>query len=154
MNYAIIKIQGHQEIVNAKTENLTIDRVTQKEGEIIKPSVLLAAIDGKIQVGTPTIDFPVELQVVQHIRGEKLYIQKFHAKARYRRRTGFRAEQTVLKIVKFGAEKLDEKKTKQVSVEKPAKLAKPEKEKKIVKEKKPRKTAVKAVKKAKTAKKN
>lgn len=143
MDYAVIKIQGHQEIVNAQTQNLTVDRLEAQIGVVVKPEVLLSSIDEKVQVGQPTVDFPIELRVVKHQRGEKLYIEKFHAKARYRRRTGFRAEQTVLKLIKFGTEKLEEKSVKSVKAEKSVKLSKSEKAVKAQPKKAPRKTTVK-----------
>lgn len=110
MNYAVIKIQGHQEVVNAETQNLVVDRVAEKEGSMLKPSVLLTSIDGNVQVGAPTVDFPVELEVIKHQRGDKIYVSKFHSKVRYRKRIGFRPEQSVLKVVKFGEKKAEEKK--------------------------------------------
>lgn len=110
MNYAVIKIQGHQEIVNAETQKLIVDRVTEKEGAVIKPVVLLTSVDDSVQVGTPTVDFPVELEVVAHQRGDKIYVSKFHSKVRYRKRIGFRPEQSVLKVVRFGEKKTEEKK--------------------------------------------
>lgn len=102
MDFAIIKIQGHQEIVYPNTQHLIVDRIEEKEKSIIKPEVLLASLNGDIQIGAPTINFPIELEVISHQKGKKIYVQKFHAKARFRRRTGFRANQTVLKVVKFG----------------------------------------------------
>jgi ribosomal protein L21 len=102
MNYAVIKIQGHQEIVSEDTQQLVVDRVTEKEGSLIKPQVLLSEIEGNVQIGTPTVDFPVELEVIKHQRGDKIYVSRFHSKVRTRRRIGFRPEQTVLKVVKFG----------------------------------------------------
>lgn len=105
MDFAIIRLQGHQEVVNAKTQNLVVDRITEKDGSFIKPEVLLTSVSGEVQVGMPVItDFPIELEIVKEEKGEKIYVQKFHSKARYRRRTGFRAKQTVLKVVKFGEE--------------------------------------------------
>lgn len=116
MNFAVIKLQGHQEIVNAETRNLIVDRIEEKVGSIIKPDVLLTSVDGNIRIGEPYIDFPVELEIVKHQRGDKIYVSKFHAKARHRRRIGFRAEQTVLKVVKFGSsEEKTEKKVKKVT---------------------------------------
>lgn len=105
MDFAIIRLQGHQEIVNAETRKLIVDRIAEKDGSFIKPEVLLTSVSGEVQVGMPVItDFPIELEIVKEEKGEKIYVQKFHSKARYRRRTGFRAKQTVLKVVKFGEE--------------------------------------------------
>lgn len=103
MDFAIIRLQGHQEIVNAETKELIVDRITEENGKIIKPEVLLTSINDVVVIGQPLVlDFPIELEIVKEEKGEKIYVQKFHSKARYRRRTGFRAKQTVLKLVKFG----------------------------------------------------
>lgn len=101
MNFAVIKLQGHQEIVSPSSQ-ITVDQIEGKVGDKISPTVLLTSVDDKVEVGAPNVDFPLELEIVKHQRGDKIYVQKFHAKARYRKRTGFRAEQTVLKVVKFG----------------------------------------------------
>ncbi len=110
MDFAIIKIQGHQEIVYPNTQQLIVDRIEEKEKSVIKPEVLLTSLNGDIQIGLPTVNFPIELEVVSHQKGKKIYVQKFHAKARFRRRTGFRANQTVLKVVKFGTISYETKK--------------------------------------------
>ncbi len=121
MNYAVIRIQGHQEIVNAETQNLIVDKLDEKEGSVIKPPVLLVSMNEKVDVGTPLVDFPVQLEVVKHQKGEKIYVSRFSAKARHRRKIGFRPQQTVLKVVKFGDEKMKESKEKATVKEKETK---------------------------------
>lgn len=106
MNYAVVKLQGHQEIITSQTKEMVVDRLNLKAGEKVKPQVLLANIGGDVKIGTPTVEFPVELEVARHERGEKLHIFKYHAKARTRRKIGFRADQTILKLTKFGREVL------------------------------------------------
>jgi large subunit ribosomal protein L21 len=101
MNFAVIKLQGHQEVVSPNTQ-ISVDKIEAKIGDKVTPVVLLTSIDEKVEIGSPTIEFPLELQVVEHKRGEKIYVQKFHGKARFRKRTGFRRDLTVLKVVKFG----------------------------------------------------
>lgn len=120
MNYAVIKIQGHQEIVNPNSE-IVVDLIEAKAGDKIVPEVLLVNEDGNIQVGAPKVDFPIELELSKHQRGEKIYVSKFHSKVRYRKRIGFRAEQSVLKVVKFGKEVEKAVKTVKTAVKKTVK---------------------------------
>lgn len=136
MDFAIIRLQGHQEIVTAETRNLTVDRIMEENGKIIKPDVLLTSINDIVVIGQPLVtDFPIELEIVSQEKGEKIYVQKFHSKARYRRRTGFRAKQTVLKVVKFGNFDLTKKEVKKVEkIDKTSKTTK-----KTVSQRKPRK---------------
>jgi len=89
MDYAVIKIQGHEEIVTAGTRNLIVDRVVEKEGTVLKPPVLLTSIEGSVQVGTPTVDFPLELEIVKHQRGDKNLRGKIPFQSAYRKRIGF-----------------------------------------------------------------
>ncbi len=96
MKYAVIKIQGHQYQVAEKDEIL-VDKLTDKKAEA---DVLLVSDEGKVKIGKPTLkDAKVTLKVVEElVKGEKLYIQKFKAKSRYRRRTGFRPKYTKLLV--------------------------------------------------------
>jgi large subunit ribosomal protein L21 len=103
MNFAVIKLQGHQEIASLGTQ-LSVDKMEAKVGDKVSPVVLLTSIGDKVEIGTPVLDFPIELEVVEHKRGEKIYVSKFHAKARFRKRIGFRRDLTVLKVVKLGDE--------------------------------------------------
>lgn len=103
MDFAVIKLQGHQEVVSPNSV-VTVDLIEAKVGDKISPTVLLTNIGDAVQVGAPSVDFPLELEVMEHKRGDKIYVSKFHAKSRFRKRIGFRAEQTVLKVVKFGKE--------------------------------------------------
>jgi large subunit ribosomal protein L21 len=126
MNFAVIKLQGHQEIASLGSL-LSVDKMEAKIGEKISPVVLLASIGDKVEIGTPTVDFPVELEVVEHKRGEKIYVSKFHAKARFRKRIGFRRDLTVLKVIKLGDEthkKVVKKAEKTEKVKKPTKTKK------------------------------
>ncbi len=94
--YAVIKIQGHQYKVSEKDEIL-VDLLGETKPEA---EVLLVSEDGNVKVGKPTVkDAKVSLKVVEpEIKGTKIYIQKYKAKSRYRRKTGFRPKYTKLLV--------------------------------------------------------
>lgn len=65
-------------------------------------NVLLVVEDGIVKIGSPMLSgVTVVADVVGNIRGEKLRIAKFKAKARYRRVTGHRQALTQLKIAQI-----------------------------------------------------
>src|SRR5258708_2949924 len=94
--YAVIKIQGHQYQVSEKDEIL-VDYLGETKPEA---EVLLISEDGKVNIGKPTVKgAKVTLKVVEElVKGTKIYIQKFKAKSRYRRKTGFRPKYTKLLV--------------------------------------------------------
>lgn len=102
MNYAVIKTGGKQYKVT-QGEVITVERVPVGPNEMLTFPVLMAAEDGKVEFGQPLIEgFVVTGKVLEHIRGEKLRIAKFKAKARYRRVTGHRQELSKVMIETIG----------------------------------------------------
>ena len=99
MKYAVIRIKGNQYKVTEGQE-LLVDRLKDTK---IKPEVLLLVNNGKISIGKPTVkDAKVKIKVIkEEEKGKKLYIQKFRAKSRYRRKMGFRPLHTRLLIEKI-----------------------------------------------------
>ena len=102
MNYAVVKTGGKQYKISVG-DVIEIDRLPQKkEEEVIFKEVLLASIDGKVEIGKPNLsDVIVSATILDQIRGEKVRVAKFKAKSRYRRSTGFRAELSKIKIEKI-----------------------------------------------------
>jgi len=96
MKYAVIRIKGQQYKVSEGDEILVGKLVDKKP----KAEVLLLADNGKVKVGKPTVKgAKVKIKIVkQEEKGEKLYVQKFKAKSRYRRKMGFRPLYTRLLI--------------------------------------------------------
>lgn len=103
MKYAIIQLAGKQLKVSPG-EKVTVSRLEAKEGEEVKISDVLMAVDGdKVTVGAPLIDKAlVTLKVVSHDKAEKIRVAKYRAKSRYRRVKGFRASETTLEVVSIG----------------------------------------------------
>ena len=96
MKYAVIKIQGHQYQVSEKDEFL-VDYL----GETAPAAdVLMTSIDGKVTLGKPVLkDVKISLKVVEpEVKGEKIYVAKYKAKSRSRRRIGFRPKYTKLLV--------------------------------------------------------
>lgn len=101
MKYAIIRIKNQQYKVSEKEEVL----IDKQEGKKIEPEVLFVSDDKKAKVGKPKVaGAKVKIKVLdQEVKGEKLYIRKFRAKSRYRRKTGFRPVQTRILVEKITA---------------------------------------------------
>ena len=116
MKYAVIKTGGKQYKVS-EGDVIEIDNLNKKKDEKITfNEVLLLVSDSAVKVGKPVVaNEKVEAVVVEELRGEKLYVAKYKAKVRYRKRIGFRAALTKVRIEKIGDKKesivKEEKKT-------------------------------------------
>ena len=99
MDYAVIKSSGKQFKVKVG-DVLELDRQDVKAGDkIVFEEVLLLVSDKNIKLGTPTIKgVKVKATVLEHTKGEKIYVSKFKSKVRYRRVTGHRQKLTEVKI--------------------------------------------------------
>lgn len=91
LNYAICQIKGKQYKV---VPNKPFEVDLAGDEKEIEAEVLLKSEDGKIEVGTPVLKNPLVLQNLGMIKGDKIRVAKFHAKANYRRVTGFRPKHT------------------------------------------------------------
>ncbi len=97
--FAVIKIKGHQYKVDEGVEIL----VDYLAGE--KPEVhTLLVVDGdNLELGMPeTKKGKVTLKVLEDlVKGDKIYVQKYKAKSRQRRKTGFRHTLTKVTVDKI-----------------------------------------------------
>lgn len=101
MDYAVVKIGGKQFKVS-QDDTLEVEKLSNSEKKVEFEEVLLASLDGRIRVGTPTVKgAKVTATVLENKKGEKIRVSKFKAKSRYRRTAGFRPHLTVLKIDKI-----------------------------------------------------
>ncbi len=97
MNYAIIKLQGHQYKVS-EGETIVVDKI---EGAPAAEILLLVNGDD-VKIGDPIVkDAKISFKVLGDEKGDKLYIRKYKAKSRYRRKTGFRSSLTRLQVEKI-----------------------------------------------------
>ena len=91
MAYAIVRAGGRQEKVSVG-DLVTLDRVAGEPGSTIELPVLLL-VDGD----------KVVAEKVEDLRGPKIVIQKYKNKTGYKKRQGFRAELTTVKITAINA---------------------------------------------------
>lgn len=98
--YAVIRIRGRQYKVSEGDEIL-VDKLA--EGEV-KPEILLFVDGDKVLVGKPLVEkVKVQLSVVSpEEKGDKIRVQTYKAKSRYRKTKGFRPRYTRLRVGKIG----------------------------------------------------
>lgn len=97
--YAVVKIKGTQYRVSEGDEIL-VGKLNKEEP---KAEVLLTVDGEKVSVGKPLVKgAKVSLKVLaEEEKGKKLYVQKFKAKSRYRRKMGFRPVYSRLLVEKI-----------------------------------------------------
>lgn len=108
MKYAVIKTGGKQYKVS-EGDVIEVERIPlEKE---ISFDVLLC-VDNDIKIGTPLVkNAHVTGLVLEEIRGPKIRVSKYKAKAKYRRSTGHRQALSKIKIekIEFGKQEKTEK---------------------------------------------
>ncbi|CAB5037103.1 MAG: 50S ribosomal protein L21 [Actinobacteria bacterium] len=100
--YAIVKAGGRQEKV-AVGDTLLVDRIAAATGATIKLQALLL-VDGA-KVTTDTAGINVSVEVLEEIKGPKIDILRYKSKTGYRRRQGFRAKLTRVKVTSINGVK-------------------------------------------------
>ena len=99
MKYAVVTSGGKQyKIIEGQV--LEIDKIEAESGANYTLDKVLLTVDGdSIHVGTPYLkDTVVIAKVLEQVKGDKIRVAKFKAKARYRKVQGFRAQLTRIKI--------------------------------------------------------
>ncbi len=116
MKYAVFASGGKQYKV---TEGQTVDleKLAVQAGESVNfDNVLLYVSDGAVKIGQPQLDdVTVTAKVVDQVKGDKIRVAKFKAKARYRKVIGHRQHLTRVQIETIAAK--GEKKQKSEPVE-------------------------------------
>ncbi len=92
LNYAVCEIAGKQYKV-VPNQPLVVDYLGEGEKKL-EANVLLSSDDGKIKVGNPFLKEKLTLDILENLRGEKIRVAKFHAKANYRKVRGFKSKLT------------------------------------------------------------
>ncbi len=104
---AIISLKGHQHFVK-EGDALTIDFLAGKP-----PAAEVLAVyrgDELLAISDQARKYQVKLAVEKKDKkGEKITVSTYKAKARYRRTKGFRARQTIVKVIKIEAAKINVK---------------------------------------------
>ncbi|HST71414.1 MULTISPECIES: 50S ribosomal protein L21 [Kocuria] len=103
MVYAIVRAGGRQEKVSVG-DLVTLDRVAGGAGSTIELPALLLVDGDKVTSDAQTLaNTKVTAEIVENLRGPKISIQKFKNKTGYKKRQGFRAELTTVKVTGIGA---------------------------------------------------
>ncbi len=102
--FAVIFIGGKQYKVREKDE-LEVEKIELDVEKNLKINevLLVSDEDGQdVKLGMPYVaGAQVECKVVEHGRGDKIHVIKFHSKKRYSRRQGHRQAYTLLKVLKI-----------------------------------------------------
>ena len=99
--FAVIKTGGKQYRVTAQ-DTLRVDRMAGEPGEIVQFGDVLMVGGDSVTVGTPTIaGASVAAEVLEQGRGPKIIAFKKRRRKNSRRRRGFRAEFTLVRITEI-----------------------------------------------------
>ncbi|WP_372699119.1 50S ribosomal protein L21 [Arthrobacter sp. JSM 101049] len=98
MVYAIVRAGGRQEKVSVG-DWVTLDRVPEAAGGTIElPALLLVDGDKVTSAAEELAKVTVTAEVLENLRGPKIVIQKYKNKTGYKKRQGFRAALTKVKV--------------------------------------------------------
>ncbi len=102
--YAIVNIAGIQTKVTPD-EVLNVALMSGEPGAKLSFDQVLLLGDGdKISVGQPTVQgASVSIEILEHLRGDKVKIFKFKRRREYRRRRGYRSELTRIRVTAISA---------------------------------------------------
>lgn len=118
--YAIVEIAG-QQFKAEKGRKLYVHRLPQPEGSAVScRQVMLIENDGKVRVGAPILeDAAVEVEVLRHLKDDKVLVFKKNRRKGYRVKNGHRQYLTQILI-----QDIVEGKAPQAKVEKAAPVKK------------------------------
>lgn len=97
MKYCVIFISGKQYQVS-EGDKILVDKL-KGEPDV---KVLLTNDEGKVAIGKPYLDkVKLSLKVDDFVKGKKIEVFKYKAKARYRKHIGFRPQYSPVTIEKI-----------------------------------------------------
>ena len=103
--YAIVRAGGRQEKV-AVGDLIELDRVVGQPGDEVSLPVLLLVDNGAVTTDAAVLaKSTVKGELVDHHRGPKIDILRYKSKTGHRRRQGFRAQHTRVKITAISGAK-------------------------------------------------
>ena len=103
--YAIVKAGGRQEKVTVG-ETITVDRIDAAAGASVSFPALLV-VDGASVTTDPKVLSSIKVtgEVIDEVKGPKIDILRYKSKTGYRRRQGFRAKLTRVKVTSINGVK-------------------------------------------------
>ena len=101
MAYAIVRAGGRQEKVS-EGDLVILDRQAAEVGSSIELPALMLVDGDNITSDKKGLDkVKVAAEVLEHMRGKKIVIQKYKNKTGYKKRQGHRQDQTRVKITEI-----------------------------------------------------
>ena len=118
MKYAVIQTGGKQYKVS-EGDTILVEKLSNANGRFTTTDILLINSDGDVQIGKPFVNgISVSGTILGEVKGTKIRVSNFKAKARYRRVTGHRQKFSQVKIEAIGSEKKEAKSEEIVKEEK------------------------------------
>ena len=92
--FAVVKSGGKQYRVREGQE-LVVDRLKGEVGDSVELPVGFSVDEG----GVDLAEKRARVEILDHLRGEKIHVYKYKAKKDYRKKTGHRQELTRVKVL-------------------------------------------------------
>jgi large subunit ribosomal protein L21 len=92
--FAVVKSGGKQYRV-AEGQELIVDRVKGQVGDSVELPVGFSVDDEGFDLGERT----ARVEILEHLRGDKIHIYKYKPKKDHRKKTGHRQELTRIKVL-------------------------------------------------------
>jgi large subunit ribosomal protein L21 len=92
--FAVVKSGGKQYRVREGQE-LVVDRLEGEVGDSLELPVGFVADEESLDLGERT----AKVEILEHLRGDKIHVYKYKPKKGYRKKTGHRQELTRIKIL-------------------------------------------------------
>ncbi|NBU57077.1 MAG: 50S ribosomal protein L21 [Actinobacteria bacterium] len=103
--YAIVKAGGRQEKVTVG-ETITVDRIDAAVGASVSFPALLLVDGANVTTDIKALSaIKVTGEVIEEVKGPKIDILRYKNKTGHRRRQGFRAQHTLVKITAISGAK-------------------------------------------------
>jgi large subunit ribosomal protein L21 len=122
--YAVIKIGGKQYRVE-QGQKLLVDRQPHAAGEAFTPDVLMTGGD-EVVTDRDKLQGAVSVQVVEHLRGEKIKVFTFKPKRGFKKTRGHRSELTRISVESIGGAARPKRAPARKAEAEPAEVAKAE----------------------------
>ena len=92
--FAVVKSGGKQYRVTEGQE-LVVDRIADDVGASVELPVGFFVDDNGFDLGERT----AKVEILEHLRGDKIHVYKYKAKKDYRKKTGHRQELTRVRVL-------------------------------------------------------
>jgi large subunit ribosomal protein L21 len=91
--FAVLNSGGRQYRVREDAE-LVVDRLPGEVGDTVELPVGLVVDDSGVDLGERV----AKVEILEHLRGEKIHVYKYKPKKTYRKKTGHRQELTRIRV--------------------------------------------------------